>query len=161
VKNIFCEAKPVFAYFTLFSGNSVSENYFIFVYKINKMTNNVAEKIKRLRKSKGFSQDDMAEKMHISQSAYARIETGESHSWAAHIEKLSEILEVKPEDFLTDETNSFSSLDQLGGFAFQNVGTINTINSFLSEKLVEQYEKRIIELKEQVEFWKNKSEGSN
>jgi len=160
VKNIFCEAKPVFAYFTLLSGNIVSENYFIFVYKINDMTNNVAEKIKRLRKSKGFSQDDMAEKMHISQSAYARIETGESHSWAAHIEKLSEILEVKPEDFLTDETNNFSSLDQLGGFAFQNVGTITTINSFLSEKLVEQYEERIAELKEQVNYWKNKSEGS-
>jgi transcriptional regulator with XRE-family HTH domain len=160
VKNIFCDAKPFFAYFTLLSGNIVSENYFIFVYKINDMTNNVAEKIKRLRKSKGFSQDDMAERMHISQSAYARIETGESHSWAAHIEKLSEILEVKPEDFLTDETNSFSSLDQLGGFAFQNVGTITTINSFLSEKFVEQYEERIKELKEQVEFWKNKSEGS-
>jgi len=124
------------------------------------MTNNVAEKIKRLRKSKGFSQDDMAERLHISQSAYARIETGESHSWATHIEKLSEILEIKPEDFLTDETNNFNSLDQLGGFAFQNVGTITTINSFLSEKLVEQYEERIEELKEQVNYWKNKSEGS-
>jgi transcriptional regulator with XRE-family HTH domain len=160
VKNIFYEAKPVFAYFTLLSGNIVSENYFIFVYKINDMTNNVAEKIKRLRKSKGFSQDNMAERMHISQSAYARIETGESHFWAAHIEKLSEILEVKPEDFLTDETNNFSNLDQLGGFAFQNVGTITTINSFLSEKLVEQYEERIAELKEQVDYWKNKSEDS-
>ena len=124
------------------------------------MTNNVAEKIKRLRKSKGFSQDDMAERLHISQSAYARIETGESHSWATHIEKLSEILEIKPEDFLTDETNNFNSLDQLEGFAFQNVGTITTINSFLSEKLVEQYEERIEELKEQVNYWKNKSEGS-
>lgn len=119
------------------------------------MTNNVAEKIKRLRKAKGFSQDDMAERMHISQSAYARIENGESHSWAAHIEKLSEIFEVKPEDFLTDETNNFSSLDQLGGFAFQNVGTITTINSFLSEKLVEQYEERIKELKEQVQDLKD------
>lgn len=125
------------------------------------MTNNVAEKIKRLRKSKGLSQDDMAEKLHISQSAYARIETGESHSWAAHIEKLSEILEIKPEDFLTDETNNLEqeNTDQKGGMAFQFVGTINTINN-LSEKLIEQYEERIAELKEQVNYWKNKSEGS-
>ncbi|WP_294236403.1 MULTISPECIES: helix-turn-helix domain-containing protein [Chryseobacterium] len=121
------------------------------------MTNTVAEKIKRLRKSKGFSQDDMAEKLHISQSAYARIESGESSSWIHHIEKLSEIFEMKPENFLSDETNNFSNLDQLGGFAFQNVGTITTINSFLSEKLVEQYEERIKELKEQVEFWKDKA----
>lgn len=161
MKNIFCEAKPFFAYFTLLSGNIVSEIYFIFVYKIIDMTNNVAEKIKRLRKSKGFSQDDMAEKMHISQSAYARIETGESHSWAAHIEKLSEILEIKPEDFLTDETNNLEqeNTDQKGGMAFQFVGTINTINN-LSEKLIEQYEERIAELKEQVNYWKSKSEGN-
>lgn len=125
------------------------------------MTNNVAEKIKRLRKSKGLSQDDMAERLHISQSAYARIETGESHSWAAHIEKLSEILEIKPEDFLTDETNNLEqeNTDQKGGMAFQFVGTINTINN-LSEKLIEQYEERIAELKEQVNYWKNKSEGT-
>lgn len=125
------------------------------------MTNNVAEKIKRLRKSKGLSQDDMAERLHISQSAYARIETGESHSWATHIEKLSEILEIKPEDFLTDETNNLEqeNTDQKGGMAFQFVGTINTINN-LSEKLIEQYEERIAELKEQVNYWKSKSEDS-
>ena len=124
------------------------------------MTNMVAEKIKRFRKAKGFSQEDMADKLSISQSAYARIESGESNSWANHLQKLSEIFEMKPENFFSDEVNNFSSLDQLGGFAFQNVGTITTINSFLSEKLVEQYEERIKELKEQVGYWKNKPEGS-
>lgn len=125
------------------------------------MTNTVAEKIKRLRKSKGFSQDDMADKLHISQSAYARIESGESNSWVHHIEKLSEIFEIKPENFFSDEANNFSNLDQLGGFAFQNVGTITNINSFLSEKLVEQYEERIKELKEQVEFWRDQAGNSS
>ncbi len=121
------------------------------------MTNNVAEKIKRLRKSKGFSQEEMAEKLHISQSAYARMESGESHSWAAHIEKISEIFEMKPENFFTDESSNLEqeNTDQKGGMAFQFVGTINTINS-LSEKLVEQYEERIKELKQQVDYWKNK-----
>ncbi|KFE97370.1 helix-turn-helix domain-containing protein [Chryseobacterium luteum] len=126
------------------------------------MTNNVAEKIKRLRKSKGFSQEDMAEKLHISQSAYARIETGESHSWAAHIEKLSEIFEVKPENFLTDETNNLEqeNTDQKGGMAFQFVGTINTINS-LSEKITELYDERIKELKDQIEYWKSQAQDKN
>ena len=113
------------------------------------MTTAVANKIKNLRKAKGYSQEEVAERLSISQSAYARIERGESHSWAAHLEKLSEIFEVKPEDLLSDDINNFNSLDQLGGFAFQNVGTINTINS-LSEKLIEQYEVRIAELKEEV-----------
>ena len=113
------------------------------------MTTAVADKIKKRRKAKGFSQEEVAERLSISQSAYARIERGESHSWAAHLEKLSEIFEIKPEDLLSDDINNFNSLDQLGGFAFQNVGTINTINS-LSEKLIEQYETRIAELKEEV-----------
>ncbi len=124
------------------------------------MTNTVAEKIKRFKKSKGFSQDDMAEKLHISQSAYARIESGESSSWIHHVEKLSEIFEIKPESFLTDETNNLEqeNTDQKGGMAFQFVGTINTINS-LSEKIIEVYEERIKELKEQLYYWKDKAQS--
>ena len=113
------------------------------------MTTAVANKIKNLRKAKGYSQEEVAERLSISQSAYARIERGESHSWAAHLEKLSEIFEVKPEELLSDDSNNFNNQEQKGGMAFQFVGTINTINS-LSEKLIEQYEMRIAELKEEV-----------
>ena len=113
------------------------------------MTTAVANKIKNLRKAKGYSQEEVAERLSISQSAYARIERGESHSWAAHLEKLSEIFEVKPEELLSDDSNNFNNQEQKGGMAFQFVGTINTINS-LSEKLIEQYEVRITELKEEV-----------
>lgn len=120
------------------------------------MTNSVAEKIKRLRKSKGFSQEKLAEQLNISQSAYARMENGESNSWIHHLEKLSDIFEIRPEDFLSNDTNIFNNLNQSGGFAFQNVVTIDTINS-LSEKLIEQYEARIRNLEEQLEFWKNKN----
>ena len=124
----------------------------------------VSEKIKRFRKAKGLSQEEVAERLHISQSAYARIETGESQSWATHLVKLSEIFEVKPENFLTDEANNLEqeNTEQKGGMAFQFIGTINTINS-LSEKLVEQYEERIAEmktiikeLKEEISFLKRR-----
>ena len=115
------------------------------------MTTAVADKIKKLRKAKGFSQEEVAERLSISQSAYARIERGESHSWAAHLEKLSEIFEIKPEDLISIDSNNLDqeNKEQKGGMAFQSVGTINTINS-LSEKLIEQYEVRIAELKEEV-----------
>ena len=97
------------------------------------MTTAVANKIKNLRKAKGYSQEEVAERLSISQSAYARIERGESHSWSAHLEKLSEIFEVKPEELLSDDSNNFNNQEQKGGMAFQFVGTINTSNS-LSEK---------------------------
>lgn len=66
---------------------------------------------------------------------------------ATHLEKLSEIFEVRPESFFIDDANNFNNQnqEQNGGMAFQFVGTINTINS-LSEKLTEQYEERIQEL---------------
>lgn len=122
------------------------------------MTNTIAEKIKKLRKSKNLSQEAVAEKLHISQSAYARIENGESNSWANHLQKLSEILDEKPENFLKDDLNNLEqeNTDQKGGMAFQFVGTINTINS-LSEKMIELYEERLQDLKEQVDYWKNKA----
>ena len=62
----------------------------------------ISEKIKRLRKAKGLSQEEVADKLHISQSAYARMETGESQSWSTHLQKLSEIFDVNPENFLMD-----------------------------------------------------------
>ncbi|WP_185146983.1 hypothetical protein [Chryseobacterium echinoideorum] len=39
-------------------------------------------------------------------------------------------------------------------------GNDGYINNNLPDKLIEQYEERIKELKEQVEYWKNKSESS-
>ncbi|MDR2204630.1 MAG: helix-turn-helix domain-containing protein [Flavobacteriaceae bacterium] len=122
------------------------------------MTKTIADKIKRLRKDNGFSQEEIAEKLNISQSAYARLENGESYSWATHLEKLSEIYGVKPESFLNDDANHFSNQEQAGGMAFQFVGTINTINA-LSEKLIEQYEDRLQEMKDRIKELKEEIRG--
>lgn len=40
----------------------------------------IGSKIFELRKSKGWSQEQVAESLQISQSAYARMERGESNS---------------------------------------------------------------------------------
>jgi len=41
----------------------------------------IGSKIRRLRENKGFSQEEMAERLQISRSAYSRIESGETNSW--------------------------------------------------------------------------------
>lgn len=99
----------------------------------------MAEKIRFLRKSKNFSQEEIAEKLYISQSAYARMEKGESNSWANHIVKLSEIYEIMPEELFIYHPNNKIS------------------DNNLSKKLIEQYEARIKNLEEQLEYWKNKN----
>jgi transcriptional regulator with XRE-family HTH domain len=60
----------------------------------------VGNKLKFLRKQKGLSQEQVSEYLHISQSAYARIENGVSHSWAMYINEFCELFVIKPEDLV-------------------------------------------------------------
>ena len=100
----------------------------------------VGEKIKALRKQKGVSQEAVAEYLHISQSAYARIEKGESSSWATHLEQLCDFFEVSPEELLKTESLIMNENHQGGNFYNASV-----IHHELSEKLIAQYEARIAE----------------
>jgi len=52
--------------------------------------------LKALRKKNGLSQEVLAEYLNISQSAYSRIENGDSNSWSIHLEKLCNFYEIKP-----------------------------------------------------------------
>ena len=108
----------------------------------------IGKKLQSLRKQTGFSQEHIANQLHISQSAYARIENGESHSWANHIGQLCEIFEITPEELVNNDSVVINHNQQGGGGYIQ-------INQ-LSEKLIEQYEERIKELKQSLEDLRNK-----
>lgn len=101
------------------------------------MNDLITKRIKNLRQKKGFTQEDMAEKLCISQSAYAKLETGKTYTWATHLEKLCEVLDVKPEDLVRQDQVVINQ-NQKGG----NSNNAYIINQ-LSEKLIEQYEKRL------------------
>lgn len=126
------------------------------------MNATIGKRIRKYREEKGFSQEELAEKLHVSRSTYQRIENGETNSWINHIENICTTLEVNMDDILKPEegyvqvNNNNESTNDNGSGVIQN----QTINYNSSEKLIEQYEERIRELKEQVEFWKNKSEDS-
>ena len=95
----------------------------------------VGEKIRKLRKQKGLSQEQVADHLHISQSAYARMESGNSHSWASYIAPISNLFEIQPEELLKQENIIVNQNQQGGNGAF--------IINQLSEKLIEQYEQRL------------------
>jgi len=106
------------------------------------MNDTKTRRIKHLRHKKGFSQEDMASKLCISQSAYAKLESGKTYTWASHLEKLCEIFEVNPEDIVRQEQVVINQ-NQQGGQS-NNAYIINQ----LSEKLIEQYEKRLADKEE-------------
>jgi transcriptional regulator with XRE-family HTH domain len=113
----------------------------------------VGNKLKKLRKNKNFSQEEMADYLNISQSAYARMESGESHSWASHINDICRVFEISPEELVKSESVVINN-NQQGGSS-NNAIVIDQ----LSEKLIEQYEERIKELKEVIENLKANKKG--
>jgi transcriptional regulator with XRE-family HTH domain len=97
--------------------------------------NKVAERIKKVREQKNYSQTYLAEKLGISQKAYSKIETGDTKLTVDYLFKISEILEVNINELLNAESLSI----------YNNYHTHNgkgiVVNKHTSEKVEELYEK--------------------
>jgi transcriptional regulator with XRE-family HTH domain len=120
------------------------------------MQTQIVTRIRKLRKEKGFTQPQMAEKLNIDQSAYARLEQGETNSWAKYFEDLLHIFEITPEKFFEGiETkvviNNHNECTYSGN---SNVEHQHSENQELYEKLMEQYEKRQKDKDEQITLLK-------
>lgn len=102
----------------------------------------VGNKLKKFRKNKEMSQEEVADLLDISQSAYARMESGESHSWANHILKICAIFDIIPEDLL--------KIDTIQGKVIRKEKAAEINVSELSEGIIEQYAERIKELKKTI-----------
>lgn len=59
--------------------------------------------LRRLRKFKGLSQNDISCQMKISQSTYARLESGNMKRWTKYLNKLCSILEIEPQYLIEEE----------------------------------------------------------
>ncbi len=69
--------------------------------------------LKQLRKSKGLTQEEVADKLCISQSTYARLENGKCETWGVYLSKLCEIFNVSPVVFISDNSlNDNGTLDK-------------------------------------------------
>ena len=103
----------------------------------------IGNKLKSLRTGKGYSPENVADRLWVSLITYRRYERNESVPDINMIEKIAAIYEISAVDLLQNE-NIILSKDQSGGVS-NNALIINQ----LSEKLIEQYEYRI---KEKDEF---------
>ena len=74
----------------------------------------VHEKIRLIRETKGLTQEQLAEKLKMSPSAYGDIERGDSDIKLSRLKKISESLEVKlSELFELSEKGSFNIINSL------------------------------------------------
>ncbi|KIC00945.1 hypothetical protein OA88_16705 [Flavobacterium sp. JRM] len=59
----------------------------------------IVVKIKKIRIEKGFSPNEMAEKLNIDLSAYSRLESGRTFTWGKYLEDILIIFDLSPECF--------------------------------------------------------------
>lgn len=121
----------------------------------------VIEKIKDIRKKKGYSHEYMAHQLNMSQPAYSKIENSETKLSVDRLFEISEILETPIEGFLDINPNTIYHQNNNDNGTFighQEVENLYQDNKEKTEKIAQLYEARlqdkndmIVELKKIIE----------
>ena len=99
----------------------------------------VHEQIKLFRKLKGWSQEEMADKLEMSLNGYGAIERGDADILFTRLKQITEAFGISlVELFGCNERNVFNALGTNNGTQNNNAGC--AINSDISENLQLKYE---------------------
>lgn len=117
---------------------------------------NIGNKIKKLRELRNLTQEHMASSLGLSQSAYSRMELGETEITFSKLEKISEELGMKPEEIIAfNENMVFNVMNNQTGNGLvinNNVPREVTIESKnLYEQLIDQLKEENAHLKKVIE----------
>ncbi|POS01010.1 helix-turn-helix domain-containing protein [Flavobacterium croceum] len=107
---------------------------------------NIIEKIKDIRKSKGYSHEYMAHKLEMSQPAYSKIEKNETVLSVDRLFKIAEILETSVIDILDINPNTIynqTNNDNATFIGHQQVEHLYQDNKEKSEKIEQLYLSRL------------------
>jgi len=122
------------------------------------------EKICLLRKIKGWSQEDMADKLQMSVHGYANIERGETDVQLSRLEQISQVFGVELQDLFGMNDKMVLNLastwhDQSSQNNFQSLMAQRELEHELEKArlIIEQQDKEINYLKEIIELIKTQS----
>jgi transcriptional regulator with XRE-family HTH domain len=111
----------------------------------------IGKKIRKLRELKELTQEYIASEIGLSQSAYSKIEAGETDITYQRLEKIADILEVKPEDIIAFNEQMIFNLHHnqtAQGFVMHN--HVSQIERELYEQTISFLREEISLLKEMV-----------
>lgn len=132
----------------------------------------IIKKIETLRREKGFSTEDMAAKLNVDPSAYTRLESAKTLTWAKYIEQLLPILDISMEDFFGNLGTNTNVVNEKGSI-LDNNGKVEHLYAENKEKqekidvlkeerlndkdlIIKLQEEHIKELKDMLSFYKAK-----
>ena len=116
--------------------------------KTDKQLKQIGLRIKRYRELKGFSQSYMSQKLHISSSAYSRIERNEVNLPLDKLIQIAEVLNISLEKVLFGDDYEKDSM-------IANEMELEYKQKFIeSSKLLKAYQEQIELLKDQVDYLK-------
>ena len=119
-------------------------------------------KIKKIREFKNVTQKQIADALGITQSAYSKIEMGETEVPYSRLEKISTVLGVKPEEIISfNEHMIFNVMNnQNGGNLFGNITyTISDVERKLYEQQIDFLKEELAYMKKLLEIAMRGDEG--
>lgn len=104
----------------------------------------VGQKIKKIREEHHYSQEQLAEKLHMSQQSYSNLERGETSITIEKLFEIADFFQLSPEELMRNEqTNIFNNSPQSG--------LHNTFHNNFPPELTKVYEEQITALKQVIE----------
>lgn len=103
----------------------------------------IGQNIRRMRELRGYSQESLAEKLRISQSAYAKYEKDDSNISLKRLEQIASELEVSVSDLISQErqpvynfnNNSITSVANIiENLHTDNIETLQKFNTYLQQE---------------------------
>lgn len=126
----------------------------------------ISEKIRSIRRSKDWTQEEMAEKLNMRVDAYAKIEHGETNTSNSKLEKIAQVLGVELLDLFSLEKNIYFANDNWSnniiGSSTEIAFEIQKMQIQLSHKdeIIEFQKREIARLEEMIALMK-KAEDFN
>jgi transcriptional regulator with XRE-family HTH domain len=126
----------------------------------------VFEKIRFIRMFKGWSQEEMAEKLQMTLKGYAKIEQGKVDINLSRLQQISELLGVEVAQLVgLNENNVFNFIENFHSFVLHSQQSNNNLTDQTTCKhelekaylIIEQKEKEIVYLKEIIELMKKQA----
>lgn len=108
------------------------------------------ERIRLLRLQRGYSQENMADLLHLSTTAYGDIERGKTELTLSRLEQIAEVLDLSVTELLTEEAITAQPVEVIDN---ERRHELETLRLKLEKQQVE-----LDKLRLEAEHWKRKYE---